>query len=304
MTRRAALIFAALGVAWGIPYLLIKVAGEELAPSTLVLLRTALAAMILAPIALARRDVRGSVPALVRAWPAVLAYTGFEIVGPWLFLARAEQELASSTTAVLISAVPVVGVVVAFATRRAERLGAAGWAGLGLGTVGVVTLVGFDLHPGQFGAVAELVVVVVGYAIGPAILARYLSHLPGMSVVLVSLVVAALVYVPVVALGPGLPAQPLSGEVVASLVVLAVVCTAGAFILLFALVGEIGPVRATSIVYVNPVVAVIAGAIVLGERITPATVGGFVLVLAGSFLATRGPRTRPRKAAAPLTVDA
>jgi drug/metabolite transporter (DMT)-like permease len=288
VTRRALLIFAALGVAWGIPYLLIKVAGEELAPSALVLLRTALAAVILAPIALARREVRQSLPRLVKAWPAVVAYTGFEIVGPWLFLARAEQELASSTTAVLISAVPVVGVVVAFATRRAERLGAAGWAGLALGTVGVITLVGFDLGPGQFGAVAELAVVVVGYAVGPAILARHLGDLPGATVVLASLVLAALVYLPVVLLGPGVPSA-LSGEVVVSLVVLAVVCTAGAFLLLFALVGEIGPVRATAIVYVNPVVAVLAGALVLGERITAATVVGFALVLAGSYLATRRP---------------
>jgi len=286
--RRALLIFAALGVAWGIPYLLIKVAGEELAPSTLVLLRTALAALILAPIALSRRDVRRSLPALAKAWPAVVAYTGFEIVGPWLFLARAEQELASSTTAVLISAVPVAGVLIAFATRRAERLGVAGWAGLALGTVGVATLVGVELGPGQFGAVAELVVVVVGYAVGPAILARYLSDLPGMSVVLASLVLAALVYVPVVALGPGVPTS-LSAATITSLVVLAVVCTAGAFVLLFALVGEIGPVRATAIVYVNPVVAVIAGAVVLGERITLVTVLGFALVLAGSYLATRRP---------------
>ncbi|PRY12517.1 DMT family transporter [Kineococcus rhizosphaerae] len=307
MTRRAALMFAALGVAWGIPYLLIKVAGDELAPSTLVLARTAVAALVLAPIALSRKEVRDSLPTLARHWKAVVAYTGFEIVGPWLFLARAEHDLPSSTTAVIISAVPVVGAVLALATRRSERLGGLGWAGLALGTLGVATLVGFDLVPTQFGAVAELAVVVVGYAVGPAILARHLSELPGMAVVLASLVLSALVYVPVVALGPGLP-DAVSAPVVASVVVLALVCTAGAFLLLFALVGEIGPVRSTSIVYVNPVVAVVAGAVVLGERITLTTVAGFALVLAGSFLTTRGPREPARNApgqpAAPLTVEA
>ncbi len=226
--------------------------GEELAPSTLVLARTALAAVVLAPFALARREVREALPALARRWKAVAAYTGFEIVGPWLFLARAEHDLPSSTTAVVISAVPVVGVLVALASRRAEHLGAVGWTGLALGTLGVATLVGFDLQPGQFGAVAELAVVVVGYAIGPAVLARHLGDLPGTAVVLASLVLAALVYVPVVALGPGLPATVPSGQVLASVAVLALVCTAGAFLLLFALVGEIGPVRATAIVYVNP----------------------------------------------------
>lgn len=304
MTRRAALIFAALGFAWGIPYLLIKVVGEELPPSTMVLLRTALAALVLAPIALSRKDVRAGLPALARRWPALAAYTGFEIVGPWLFLARAEHDLPSSTTAVLVSVVPVVGVLVAFAGGRAERLGLTGWTGLGLGTLGVATLVGFDLVPGQFGAVAEMLVVVVGYAVGPAVLARYLSDLPGTSVVLASLVLAALTYVPVVLLGPGLPAELPSGQVVAALVTLAVVCTAGAFVLLFALIGELGPVRATAIVYVNPVVAVVAGAVVLGERITVTTVLGFVLVLAGSFLATRGPGKRADHPAPALTVEA
>jgi drug/metabolite transporter (DMT)-like permease len=304
VTRRAALIFAALGLAWGVPYLLIKVAGEELAPSTLVLLRTALAAVVLAPVALSRRDVRASLPTLLRRWPALVAYTGFEIVGPWLFLARAEHDLPSSTTAVIISVVPVVGVLVAFAGGRAERLGVSGWAGLGLGTLGVATLVGFDVVPGQFGAVAELAVVVVGYAIGPAVLARHLGDLPGPSVVLGSLVLATLTYVPVVLLGPGLPAQLPSGTVVAALVTLAVVCTAGAFLLLFALIGELGPVRATAIVYVNPVVAVIAGAAVLGERITHTTVLGFALVLTGSYLATRRPGGRADHAPVALTVEA
>lgn len=304
MTRRAALLFAALGLAWGIPYLLIKIAGEELAPSTLVLARTALAALVLAPFALARREVREALPALARRWKAVAAYTGFEIVGPWLFLARAEHDLPSSTTAVVISAVPVVGVLVALASRRAEHLGAVGWTGLALGTLGVATLVGFDLQPGQFGAVAELAVVVVGYAIGPAVLARHLGDLPGTAVVLASLVLAALVYVPVVALGPGLPAAFPSGQVLASVAVLALVCTAGAFLLLFALVGEIGPVRATAIVYVNPVVAVVAGAVVLGERVTATTIAGFALVLAGSYLATRRPASRPEQVAPALTVEA
>lgn len=292
MTRRAALLFAALGIAWGIPYLLIKVAGEELAPSVLVLARTALATVVLLPLVLARPAARRAVPAVLRRWPALIAYTVAEIVVPWLFLARAEQDLPSSTTAMLISAVPVVGVLVAFVGARflggrAERLGGRGWAGLGLGTLGVATLVGFEVAGPDLGAVAEVAVVVVGYAVGPAVLARRLGDLPGLAVVLASLALSALVYVPVVLLGPGLPARLPSAPVVASVVALAVVCTAAAFVLLFALIGELGPLRATAIVYVNPVVAVVAGAVFLGEGITVWTVVGFALVLTGSVLVTR-----------------
>jgi drug/metabolite transporter (DMT)-like permease len=79
-----------------------------------------------------------------------------------------------------------------------------------------------------------------------------------------------------------------SSDVVASVVVLGVVCTAAAFMLLFALVGEVGPVRATTITYLNPAVAVIAGALVLGEPVTVWTVVGFALVVTGSYLVNRG----------------
>ena len=283
MSRRAAWMFAALGLAWGIPYLLIKVAVEELSPSALVLARTGLAAALMLPLALAR----GQVGPVLRRWRPVLAYTVAEIMLPWLFINRAEQSLPSSTTGLLIAAVPLVGLLVALASGRAEHLGAPGWAGVVLGTAGVAALVGLDVSGSDLGAVAELGVVVLGYAVGAAILDRWLSDLPGLGVVAVSLALSALVYAPVVAVSGTWPSASPSGEVVASVVALAVVCTAAAFLLLFALVRDLGPVRATSVVYLNPVVAVAAGALVLGEPVTPWTVVGFVLVLAGSVLVTR-----------------
>jgi len=72
--------------------------------------------------------------------------------------------------------------------------------------------------------------------------------------------------------------------------VLALICTALAFLLFFALIAEIGPVRATVITYVNPAVAAVAGIAVLHERFTAGMGFGFVLVLVGSTLATRRAR--------------
>src|SRR5213075_1389809 len=97
-------------------------------------------------------------------------------------------------------------------------------------------------------------------------------------------------YVPVVLVADGVPSAVPSGKVIASVVVLAVVCTAAAFMLLFALVNEVGPVRATTITYLNPAVAVVAGALVLDEPVTVWTVVGFVLVVTGSYLVNRGGR--------------
>jgi drug/metabolite transporter (DMT)-like permease len=88
----------------------------------------------------------------------------------------------------------------------------------------------------------------------------------------------------------GVPGALPAAKVVWSVVGLAVVCTAAAFMLLFALVNEVGPVRATTITYLNPAVAVIAGAAVLHEPVTVWTVVGFALVVTGSYLVNRGGR--------------
>lgn len=287
MSRRALLCFIGLGIAWGIPYLLIKVAVRDLSPAELVLARTALAALLLLPIAVARRAV---LPAL-RHWRPLLAFTLFEIAIPWVALGSAEQELPSSTTGLLIAAVPIVGVALAFFGGRAEHLGATAWVGLGLGIAGVAALVGLDVGGSDLGAVAELGITVLGYAIGPAILARHLGHLPGIGVIATSLSLTALVYAPVVLLVDGVPSALPSGDVVWSVVLLSTVCTAAAFLMLFALVAEIGPVRATTITYVNPAIAVVAGAAILDEPVTVWTVVGFVLVVAGSYLVNRRPKT-------------
>jgi drug/metabolite transporter (DMT)-like permease len=134
------------------------------------------------------------------------------------------------------------------------------------------------------------------------ILARQLRGLPGIGVMSVALVLAALMYVPIVWVADGVPSSIPSAEVVWSVVLLAVVCTAAAFLLLFALVAEIGPVRATTITYVNPAVAVVAGAVLLDEPVTAWKVVGFLLVVTGSYLVNRRPRTADAQPVVPAAV--
>ncbi|HEY4314262.1 MAG TPA: EamA family transporter [Actinomycetes bacterium] len=281
MTRRGAVLFAAMGVIWGIPYLLIKVAVDELSPSTLVLARTALATVILLPVALAR----GRLPEVLRSWRPVVAFAVVEIMAPWLLLGVAEQHLSSSLTGLLIAGVPLVGAVLAVVTRSDDRLDRRRVAGLLLGFAGVAALVGFEVGGGDVGAVLAVAVVAVCYAVGPLILSRWLSHLPGLGVITMSLALTAFVYLPLgVAQAPS--SWP-STKVVLAVCGLAVVCTAVAFLVFFALIAEIGPTRSTVITYVNPAVAVLLGVTLLDESFTAATAVGFVLILAGSVLATR-----------------
>ncbi len=291
MSRRGALLFGAMGLIWGIPYLLIKVAVRDFSPGTLVFVRTGIGATLLLPIAAFRRELR---PAFVR-WRPLVAYTAVELAIPWLLLSKAEQRLPSSLTGLLVAAVPMVGALLAWTLHEREPLGVRGYAGLFLGLAGVGALVGFDVSGANSGSVAMVAIVVVCYATGPLILARTLADLPPLGVVAASLALCSLGYA-----GFGLTHLPTAppARVVASVVVLGVVCTALAFILFFHLIAEIGPVRATVITYVNPAVAVVLGVVFLGESFGFATAVGFVLILIGSFLATtpaRHPARRPRR---------
>lgn len=297
MSRRGLLLFGALGIAWGIPYLLIKVALQEVDPAVVVLGRSALGALVLLPLAIARRQV---LPVL-RRWRPLLAYTAAEIVLPWFFLTSAETRLPSSTAGLLLAAVPLVGVAVALLTGRPERMSGVNWLGVLAGTVGVAALVGLDVAGSDLVGVAEMAVVVVGYAVGPAILVRRMSDLPGTGVVALSLAITAVVSVPLVPLLGSYPARLPSAATIGAIVALAVVCSAAGFLMMFALVAEVGAVRTTTITYINPAVAIIAGALVLHERVTVWTIVGFALVLTGSSLVGR---RRPRPDASPGPVPA
>jgi drug/metabolite transporter (DMT)-like permease len=284
MTQRGLLLFALMSVIWGIPYLFIRVAVAEISPAALVLARTALAAAILLPFALVRVDLR---PVLAR-WRWVVAFAAVEIAIPWVMLGSAEQHLSSSLTGLLIAGVPLVGTVFALATGGGDRLGRTGLVGLLVGLVGVAAIVGGDYATSDPTALLQIVVVVIGYAVGPAILARRLGGLPTVGVMAVSLALCAVVYVPIAALQ--WPQAMPSANVIGAIVILAVVCTAAAFLVFAALIDEVGPVRATVITYVNPAVAAVLGVLVLHEVFTPPMGIGFVLVILGSTLATRRPQ--------------
>ena len=292
MTRRGLALFAAMCVIWGVPYLLIRVAVEEISPATLVLARTTIAALILLPIAAARGELRQVLP----YWRPVLVFALIEIAVPWVLLGAAEQEISSSLTALLIAAVPLIGAVIARTTGNRERLAAESVFGLLVGLAGVAAIVGVNAEGAGAVPIIEVLLVAVCYAVGPVILQRHLARLPALGVITASLAITAVAYVPVAAFT--LPTEMPSAEVVWSVLGLAVVCTALAFLLFFALIAEVGPVRATVITYINPAVAAVLGVLVLDEEFTVGMAIGFALVLIGSALATRPSKPSPVVSAA------
>jgi drug/metabolite transporter (DMT)-like permease len=287
VSRRGWILFAAMSVIWGIPYLLIKVADEGVSVPVLVFARTSVAAVLLLPLALRRRQIRVLLP----YWRWLVVFAIIEIVGPWLLLSNAERHLSSSTTGLLVATVPIIGVALARLTGDAERLTVIRLSGLLIGLGGVALLAG-HLTGGGVWPVVEVLLVATGYATGPLIASRKLNDLPELGLTAVCLAFSAVVIAPAAALT--LPHVVPPARVTASLAGLAVICTALAFILFFRLIAEVGPARATVITYVNPAVAVALGVAVLGEPLTPTILLSFALILSGSVLATRrGQRVAP-----------
>jgi len=289
MTRRGWLLFIALGVLWGMPYLLIRIAVETIDPLVVAGSRTLIGALLLLPVALHRN----ALAAAFRNWKWLLAFTLIEISVPWVLLGHAETRLNSSTAGILIAVVPLFAAIIVSRLGH-EKLEGRRLLGLGVGFAGVALLVGLDIHFSDFLAVGATIIVSLCYAIGPIIIDRKLKGVPAIGVITASLILATLIYLP---FAPFLLPEAFVAKAVFSVVGLGVLCTAGAFIVFFALIAEVGPARATVITYVNPAVAMILGAIVLSEPLTIGMAVGFPLVLIGSYLGTT--RAAPAPAPAP-----
>ncbi len=297
MSRRGWVLFLAMSLIWGVPYLLIKVADTGVAIPVLVFARVAIGAALLLPIAVRR----GLLGALRGHWRWLCVFACVEIIVPWLALSQAERHLTSSLSGLLIATVPVIGLGLNRLSGGVERMTPGRWVGLLAGVAGVGLLAGPGALHGDGWSIALVMVTAVGYATGPLVANRKLAGLPGLAVTAVCLTIATAVYAPFAALW--WPGTVPSAAVLGSLAGLGVLCTAVAFILFFGLIAEVGPARATVITYLNPAVAVTLGVVVLGEPLTPQIVGSFVLILAGSVLATRQGRESgqtPLPAAGPV----
>jgi drug/metabolite transporter (DMT)-like permease len=287
VSRRGWVMFAAMSVIWGLPYLLIKIAVGGVSVPVLVLARVAIGAVVLLPVAV-RRGQLGAVRAV---WPWLVLFAFVEIIVPWFVLSEAERTISSSLSGLLIASVPVLVAVLSLLIGTSDRLGAVRWAGLLVGLGGVGLLAGPSLagSGGTARAVGEVLFVALCYAAGPLIANRKLSGVPPLAMTAACLALAAVIYAPLAALAWP-PAVP-SARVLVAIGGLALICTAAAFVIFFRLIAEAGPSRASVITYINPAIAVTLGASVLGEKVTPLMLAAFATILFGSVLATRQART-------------
>ena len=284
MSTRGWALFAAVSVIWGMPYLFIKIAVDEISPSLMAWSRLALAAAVLLPVAWKLGALRG----LRERWRILTVFAAVEMAVPWPLLGFGEIHVSSSLAAILVATVPLFVALLATRFDHSERPTATRFIGMLIGLGGVVALVGIDIGgkgDELLGALAILVVAFL-YAIGPMIVKRRLSDVDPLGPVAASVGIAALLVTPFAL--ASLPDSVPSADTFASIAVLGLLCSALAFLLFFRLIAEIGPGRATVITYINPVVALALGVAVLDESVTAGVVVGLLLILAGSWLSTDG----------------
>lgn len=284
MDRRAWTLLLVLASVWGASYLFIEIALEHMSPALIVFLRTALAGLVLLPIAAGRGALAGLRPL---AWPlAVLA--AMQVAAPFLLISVGQEEITSSLAGILVSSAPIFTALLAIWIDQDERSRGTRLAGIIVGIVGVGLLLGVDVGGDGAALLGGLMVLVasVGYALGGFYLKRRFSAVQPLGVVTMTMLASAAMTLPLAAITLG-DASVDAGSA-AAVGALGVAGTGVAFVIFYSLIAEVGPARASLVAYIAPLFAVGYGVTLLDERITWGTVAGLVLIVAGSWLGAGG----------------
>jgi drug/metabolite transporter (DMT)-like permease len=296
MSRRSVALLLLLSAFWGASYLFIKVALEDVfSPWSIVSIRTALAALVLVPLA-ASMGVLGSLRG--RLGPVVVLAL-VQVAGPLTLIGLGEERISSSLTGILVASAPIFTFLLAFVLSGEQRDSALSLLGVAVGIVGVGMLLGVDAGGGTDALIGGgfVILAAFGYAVAAWYLKRNLAGVEPVATVAGTQVVAALLTLP---LGlADLPGSAPSLAAVASLVTLGVVCTGFAFVIFHSLVASDGPARASLVGYIAPVFSIFYGVMLLDESFTAATAAGLVLILGGSWLAAGGELPARRRDVAP-----
>ena len=286
MTRRNWFLFATAGFLWGIPYFFIRIAVREIEPAWIVFARLAIGSAILVPLAIRQ----GTIKAAIRGWKYVFIYALAEMVFPWILITKAETNISSGLTGLLIATVPIWSTL--FASIYGDK---SVWHhkrlfGIIVGFIGVFLLVGIESVSGNSApwAIIFVLIAAIGYAYAVNMITKKLPNVSGIAVNAVAMAMSLVIYTPMGILQ--WPQGQISQSAILSVIGLGLLCTAAAFIAFFVVMDEIGPARASLVTYLNTVVAVLIGVLILSEPLTLGIAVGLPLVLIGSFLASRKPK--------------
>lgn len=273
-TRAELAILLFLGAMFGASFLYMRIAAPEVGPWVVAFARVGIAAVALVVVTRGR-----SLRAIARDWRPIFFLGIVNTSIPFGMYAFAETTIPASLTAVLNALTPLT-MSIAAALWLTQPLTGRKLVGIGLGVLGVATVVGLGpitLDGPTLVAIAACLIAVTGYAIGFTFARRRLPHLDPITISLGQAIAAAVVLAPGAVLTR--PVVAPSGEAVAAMIALALFSTALAWPLLFRLVGSIGPTASSTVTFVAPAFGIGWGALVLGEPIGPSLLIGGALVL-------------------------
>jgi drug/metabolite transporter (DMT)-like permease len=292
MSRRYPVMLATVALLWGASFMFIKIAVRELAPATLVLGRIGIGALALAVVVpFLAGGVRAVATAIRRnlGWLVLVGLVNMAL--PFWLLSWGETRIDSGLASIIQGAVPIFNAVIAFGFFRDVRVTGLRLAGVGIGFVGVALLVGAQPHGRVLGALA-VVGMALCYAVGQLLAARHLASVQPPVVAFATTAVAALAMLPLgIAQAPHLVPH---WKTIAAVLALAIPLTAFAFLLFYAVIAGAGAAYASLVTYLVPPIALLYGAIFLGERFGAAAIGGLALILGGVALGTGRLRIRRR----------
>ena len=274
----------ALAALWGGSFAFIRVAAPIVGPLWLAESRVALAFAVLLLLALSR----GRIPPLRERWRDFLVIGVVNSALPFALFCFAGQHIAASTAAILNATSPFFGALAA-ALWLKDPLPLPKLAGMALGLVGVVLLVGWRPEPLTglaLAAVFACLAAALCYGLASVYAKVRMTGVPSFSTALYSQLAAAVVLAPALPFAP--MQQPMTAAVAANVLALAIGSTAIAYLLYFRLIANIGPARALSVTFLIPLFGVLWGYLFLGEPITINMLLGGSLILAGTWLAMRG----------------
>ena len=287
MNRRYLGMLVLLALVWGSSFMFIKVAVRHLDPSTLILGRLGLAAIVLALVVPLILGAGPTATGLRTHWRWLVVVGIVNTALPFWLLSWGETRIDSGLASIIQASVPIFNAVIAYGFFHEERVSGRRLVGVAIGFVGVALLVGAQPSGKLLGALA-VVGMALCYATGGLLAKRNLSGAAPEVVALGTSSVAALIALPA-----GVAAAPSSFPgwgTVASVVVLGVVGTAFAYLLFFTINAGAGPAYASLVTYLVPPVALAYGALFLDEQFGAAALGGLVLILFGVALGSRAPR--------------
>lgn len=292
MSRLHVALLATLAAIWGGSYLLIKYALEDLSAPMIVFARCAIASLVLFA-ALGGAGRRGAVADL-RARPRTAFLLGVSAVAvPFSLITFGELEVPSGLTAVLISPASLFVALFAPFIDPSERIDSRQAIGMVTGLGGVALVVGIEAVQtlAEFLGAIAMVGAAAFYGLSSFVVKGRYGALRSMQTSWISITVASVVLAPfALATAPSTVPGLRAGL---AILALGAVGTALAFVIFYKLISEIGAGRASLVSYLAPGVALLYGALLLDEPITPAAIAGLVLILGGVALASRRRAVRP-----------